>query len=97
MSYPSGVTVDFGNELTPTQVKDEPAVNWPADPNAFYTLCMTGNNTYTKRQIKRKLINFVVRKKPYLIFKMSTFLKVSTNIMINYFNQLLLNNLCLRS
>lgn len=43
VSYPSGVSVDFGNELTPTQVKDEPSVNWPTDSNAFYTLCMTGN------------------------------------------------------
>lgn len=33
----------MGNELTPTQVKDEPSVSWPADPNSFYTLCMTGN------------------------------------------------------
>jgi len=43
VSYPSGVVVNMGNELTPTQVKDEPSVNWPADPNALYTLCMTGN------------------------------------------------------
>lgn len=43
VTYPSGVSVDFGNELTPTQVKDEPSVNWPTDSSAFYTLCMTGN------------------------------------------------------
>lgn len=36
----------MGNELTPTQVKDQPSVDWSADPNAFYTLCMTGNRTY---------------------------------------------------
>ncbi|VVC35373.1 Hypothetical protein CINCED_3A022148 [Cinara cedri] len=41
VSYSSGVSVNMGNELTPTQVKYEPSVNWPADPNAFYTLCMT--------------------------------------------------------
>lgn len=42
--YPSGVKVDGGNELTPTQVKDIPTVKWEADPATFYTLCMTGIN-----------------------------------------------------
>jgi len=40
--YPSGVKVDQGNELTPTQVKDQPTVKWQADGNALYTVCMTG-------------------------------------------------------
>uniref|UniRef100_A0A6M2DGN6 Putative 54s ribosomal protein l35 mitochondrial-like isoform x2 n=1 Tax=Xenopsylla cheopis TaxID=163159 RepID=A0A6M2DGN6_XENCH len=39
--YPSGVKVNEGNELTPTQVKDIPAVKWDADAKSFYTLCMT--------------------------------------------------------
>lgn len=72
VSYPSGVTVDFGNELTPTQVKDEPTVSWPADPNAFYTLCMTGNNTHYKHIVLDRenqfILNFVVYNKPYLKF-----------------------------
>lgn len=34
--------VNFGNELTPTQVKDIPLVEWEADPTAFYALIMTG-------------------------------------------------------
>lgn len=42
VSYPSGVTVDIGKELTPTQVKDQPTVDWDADSASFYTLCMTG-------------------------------------------------------
>ncbi|KAF5286221.1 hypothetical protein FQR65_LT02233 [Abscondita terminalis] len=41
VNYPSGVAVKEGNELTPTQVKDIPTVKWTADPNSFYTLCMT--------------------------------------------------------
>lgn len=41
VSYPSGVTVNEGNELTPTQVKDIPTVDFAADNNSFYTLCMT--------------------------------------------------------
>lgn len=41
VSYVSGVQVSEGNELTPTQVKDVPKVEWDADSSAFYTLCMT--------------------------------------------------------
>lgn len=41
VSYPSGVKVDLGNELTPTQVKDIPSVKWTADNSALYTVCMT--------------------------------------------------------
>ncbi|GBM57864.1 Phosphatidylethanolamine-binding protein 1 [Araneus ventricosus] len=34
--------VNRGNELTPTQVKDPPThINWPAEDDALYTLCMT--------------------------------------------------------
>jgi hypothetical protein len=34
------VSVNLGNILTPTQVKSPPIVQWDADQNAFYTLCM---------------------------------------------------------
>ncbi|XP_055615676.1 protein D3-like [Toxorhynchites rutilus septentrionalis] len=40
ITYGSGVTVKGGNELTPTQVKDQPKIEWTADPNAYYTLFM---------------------------------------------------------
>lgn len=42
ISYPSGVDVDLGNVLTPTQVKDQPTVEWEAEAGALYTLLMTG-------------------------------------------------------
>ncbi|CAG5049627.1 unnamed protein product [Parnassius apollo] len=42
VTYPSGVEVEEGNELTPTQVKDEPAVSWDAEQDAVYTVAMTG-------------------------------------------------------
>lgn len=42
ISYPSGVNVNLGNVLTPTQVKDQPKVEWDAEDGAFYTLLMTG-------------------------------------------------------
>lgn len=41
VSYPSGV-VAGGVELTPTQVKDEPKVEWDAVDGEFYTLLLTG-------------------------------------------------------
>ncbi|XP_053698466.1 protein D3-like [Sabethes cyaneus] len=41
VSYPSGQQVSLGNELTPTQVKDQPTVSWDAEPNGLYTLIMT--------------------------------------------------------
>lgn len=42
VSYTSGVTVE-GTELTPTQVKDQPKVEWEAEDGTFYTLLMTGD------------------------------------------------------
>ena len=36
--------VKLGNILTPTQVKSPPThLIWPTEPDALYTLCMTGN------------------------------------------------------
>jgi hypothetical protein len=42
VSYPSGVSVNLGNVLTPTQVKDQPTIEYEGDAGAFYTLLMTG-------------------------------------------------------
>jgi len=39
--YPSGKEVKLGNVLTPTDVKDEPTIAWAAEPDCFYTVCMT--------------------------------------------------------
>ncbi|KAK3908481.1 Phosphatidylethanolamine-binding protein-like protein [Frankliniella fusca] len=50
VSYPSGASVDLGNELTPTQVKDIPTVSWNADTNAFYTLCMTDPDAPSRKE-----------------------------------------------
>ena len=33
--------VDFGNELTPTQVQHKPIVKWESDEESYYTLLMT--------------------------------------------------------
>lgn len=42
VTYPNNLTVEIGKVLTPTQVKDQPTVEWDGDTNVFYTLCMTG-------------------------------------------------------
>lgn len=45
VTYPtSGVSVNLGNPLKPSQVTIEPEVRWEADAGAFYTLLMTGKN-----------------------------------------------------
>ncbi|CAH0557508.1 unnamed protein product [Brassicogethes aeneus] len=38
--FDSGKEVDFGHELTPTEVKNEPTVKWEADPSKYYVLSM---------------------------------------------------------
>lgn len=40
VTYPNGLSVNLGNELTPTQVKDKPTLKWDAETNAFYTLLL---------------------------------------------------------
>ncbi|KAK9723173.1 Phosphatidylethanolamine-binding protein [Popillia japonica] len=50
VNYSSGVKVDFGNVLTPTQVKDVPTVKWDADNTALYTLCMTDPDAPSRKE-----------------------------------------------
>jgi len=46
--------VDFGNVLTPTQVKDKPKVSWTAEPNRFYTLIMTDPDAPSRETPKNR-------------------------------------------
>ncbi|XP_026740889.1 protein D2-like isoform X1 [Trichoplusia ni] len=41
VKYNSGVEVNEGNVLTPTQVKDQPTITWDASPDTLYTVVMT--------------------------------------------------------
>ncbi|XP_044734769.1 protein D2-like [Chrysoperla carnea] len=50
ISYPSGVTVNHGNILTPTQVKNVPTVKWPAKDGALYLLCMTDPDVPSRKE-----------------------------------------------
>ncbi|TKR64067.1 hypothetical protein L596_024663 [Steinernema carpocapsae] len=51
--YDSGVEVNFGAELTPTQVKNQPSVTWEADPNALYSLIFTDPDAPSRTDPKR--------------------------------------------
>ena len=52
VSYPSGVKADLGNVVTPTQVKDQPTVQWEAKENSFYTLLMTDPDASSRAEPK---------------------------------------------
>lgn len=41
VSYGKDLKADLGNILTPTQVKEQPKIEYDANPNDFYTLLMT--------------------------------------------------------
>lgn len=62
VSYPSGVKADFGNELTPTLVKDQPLVRWKTDPYSYYTLALVGkykNSTIFERNNYQNNLQFL--------------------------------------
>lgn len=48
VSYSSGLKLDIGSELTPTQVKDQPNVEYEGDNDAFYTLLLTDPDAPTR-------------------------------------------------
>lgn len=50
IKFPSGVEVNEGNILTPTQVKDFPKIDWPAKENTFYTICMTDPDAPSRKE-----------------------------------------------
>lgn len=52
VSFPSGVKVNQGNVLTPTQVKDPPSVTWKAENDGLYTLCMTDPDAPSRKTPK---------------------------------------------
>lgn len=51
VEFDSGVNVDGGNELTPTQVKNQPIkVTWDVEEGAHYTLCMTDPDAPSRKE-----------------------------------------------
>uniref|UniRef100_V5H100 OV-16 antigen n=2 Tax=Anoplophora glabripennis TaxID=217634 RepID=V5H100_ANOGL len=57
ITYPGGVEVEFGGELTPTQVKDEPEVKWDANPEKYYLLSMVDPDAPSRMDPKFREIN----------------------------------------
>lgn len=46
--------VDLGNELTPTQVRDQPIVHFDAEPDNYYTLIMTDPDAPSRKNPVRR-------------------------------------------
>ncbi|ALC47240.1 Pebp1 [Drosophila busckii] len=61
VSYPSGVQAELGNELTPTQVKDQPTVSWEAEAGALYTLMLVDPDAPSRADPKmREVLHWAV-------------------------------------
>lgn len=84
VTYVSGVTVNEGNELTPTQVKDTPKVEWNADANALYTLCMTDPDAPSRQDPKFREVRFF--SKYFLQYIFSTLFEHLIYRIFNLFN-----------
>ncbi|XP_011707284.1 PREDICTED: protein D2-like isoform X2 [Wasmannia auropunctata] len=52
VTYPNNLVVEIGKVLTPTQVKDQPNVQWSGEANALYTLCMTDPDAPSRQNPK---------------------------------------------
>ncbi|XP_043653523.1 protein D2 [Drosophila teissieri] len=50
--YSNNLVAKDGVELTPTQVKDQPVVDWDAQPGEFYTLIMTDPDAPSRAEPK---------------------------------------------
>ena len=55
VEYCTGVSVELGNEVTPTDMRCQPQVTWVADPWAYYTLVMIGENGATEVGTRREI------------------------------------------
>lgn len=61
----SGVKVDQGNVLTPTQVKEMPKVDYEADAAKLYTLAMVDPDAPSRKEPKfREVLHFLVANIP---------------------------------
>ncbi|KAH8306177.1 hypothetical protein KR018_003489 [Drosophila ironensis] len=57
VTYPDGKAVKQGNELTPTQVKDQPTVIWPvSEGDNLFTLLMVDPDAPTRQDPKYREI-----------------------------------------
>uniref|UniRef100_W8BVQ1 Putative odorant-binding protein A5 n=2 Tax=Ceratitis capitata TaxID=7213 RepID=W8BVQ1_CERCA len=49
IDYNNGLEVGKAEEFTPTQTKDEPALEWTAEPDAYYTVIMINPDVPTRQ------------------------------------------------
>ncbi|XP_065171235.1 protein D3-like isoform X1 [Atheta coriaria] len=49
--------VELGNELTPTQVKNAPTVQWEGEKNTYYTLAMVDPDAPSRKEPKFREVN----------------------------------------
>lgn len=54
VSYSDDVSVDLGNILTPTQVKEQPKIEYEAESSEFYTLLMTDPDAPSRKEPSRR-------------------------------------------
>lgn len=55
--YPGDKSVNLGNELTPTDVKEAPLVKWEAETGGFYTLAMVDPDAPSRSEPKFREVN----------------------------------------
>jgi len=65
VEYDSGVEAQQGNELTPTQVKDQPKFSFEAKSDQLYTLAMVDPDAPSRKDPKfREILHFLVANIP---------------------------------
>ena len=66
VKFASGVSMNLGSELTPTQVKDQPvSVRWPTEPGALYTLVFTDPDAPSRSDPRfREILHWLVANVP---------------------------------
>lgn len=50
ITYDNGIQADKGVELTPTQVKNQPKIEWQAEAGTYYTLIMTDPDAPSRKE-----------------------------------------------
>lgn len=77
LNYPSGVTVNLGNELTPTEVKEIPFLKWDCEgSDVLYTVFMVDPDAPTRanatfREVRHWLVGKLFQKKKTLTFELN--------------------------
>ncbi|KAM7359464.1 uncharacterized protein ACRADG_012882 [Cochliomyia hominivorax] len=54
VTYDNGIEADKGVELTPTQVKNQPKIEWRAQAGTYYTLIMTDPDAPSRKEPKMR-------------------------------------------